>query len=97
MAVIIPEIFAISSIPVFLKIKNPETTAIMIENIPPKKAAVVFGNDFVHNLKLQLKSISGIAMGTDKFIIHFCTFSNEVESAPSICNQPQSAGIMPTA
>jgi len=59
---------------------------------------MVFGSDFVQSLKSELKSISGIAKGTETLISVFCIDSRA--SAPGsepVGRNPISAAMMPTA
>ena len=99
MPVIIAETFAMSFTPVLRKMKNPEITATVIAIIPPTRARIVFGRARVHSLKSQLKSISGMASGTEMFIINFCMLSKVAASAVpgSKVTNPVRLIIMPTA
>ena len=73
-------------------------TAISTEASPPISVPKVFGSDFVHSLKSQLKSMSGMAMGTARFMIHVCTWPKASASALPIsnCTIPVSERMMPT-
>ena len=75
--------------------KNPLMMAVSTAMIPPASAAAVFGSDLVHSLKLQLKSISGMAMGTVMFMIIFWVLRPVLPSSKWV--SPKRAGIMPTA
>ena len=66
--------------------------------IPVTKAQVVLGSDFVHILKSQLKSISGIAKGTATFMIVDCNLLKLAAiSGVAKLNTPHNDAIIPTA
>jgi hypothetical protein len=83
------------SISEFLNKKNDTITAITIAIKPDIRALKVFGNDLVHNLKLQLNSIKGIANGTVMFINNSCILAISDDSL-GMGNRPLKDITIPT-